>query len=127
VVRTGQTPPAPRAPPDTPLWRSIVQRLPDLNPHDAANNPTREKIFAASDLGRGWPDNAALAQIAAPTLLLWGEADELVPVRYGRAAAAAIPGAQLVVLPGIGHIPSIEAPRDFVRILTDFAAGRPVA
>jgi pimeloyl-ACP methyl ester carboxylesterase len=28
-----------------------------------------------------------------------------------------------VVLPGIGHIPSIEAPRDFVRILTDFAAG----
>ena len=48
-------------------------------------------------------------------------------MRYGRAAVAAIPGSQLVVLPGVGHIPSIEAPRDFVRILTDFAAGRPVA
>jgi len=31
------------------------------------------------------------------------------------------------VLPGVGHIPSIEAPRDFVRILTDFAADRPVS
>ena len=125
VKRTADTPPAPRAPPDTPLWRAIVERLPALNPHDTANNWVRERIFAASDLGRGWPDDAALAKIDAPTLLLWGETDELVPVRFGRAAAAAIPGSELVVLPGIGHIPSIEAPRDFVRILTDFAAGRP--
>jgi pimeloyl-ACP methyl ester carboxylesterase len=127
VIRTAQTPPRPSEPPDTPLWRAIVQRLPELNPHEAANNPTRERIFAASDLRRGWPDAAALAKITAPVLLLWGEEDELVPVRYGRAAAAAIPGSQLVVLPGVGHIPSIEAPRDFARILTDFAAGRPVA
>jgi pimeloyl-ACP methyl ester carboxylesterase len=126
VIRTAQSAP-PRSPPDTPLWRAIVRRLPELNPHDVANNVARERIFAASDLGSGWPDTAALARIATPTLLLWGEADELVPVRYGRDAAASIPGAQLVVLPGVGHIPSIEAPRDFVRILTDFAADRPVA
>ena len=126
VVRTGQSPPAPRPPPDTPLWRAIIQRLPELNPHDAANNVTRERIFAASDLGRGWPDAAALGKIATPTLLLWGEDDELVPVRFGHAAAAAIPGSQLVVLPGVGHIPSIDAPGDFVRILTDFTAGRAV-
>jgi pimeloyl-ACP methyl ester carboxylesterase len=127
VIRTGQTPPAPRQPPDTPLWRAIVQRLPELNPHDSANNWARERIFAASDLGRGWPDAEALARITAPTMLLWGEDDELVPVRFGQAAAAAIPGSQLVVLPGVGHVPSIEAPRDFVRILTAFAAGRTVA
>jgi pimeloyl-ACP methyl ester carboxylesterase len=116
-------PPQPRPPPDTPLWRAIIKRLPELNPHEAANNPTREAILAASDLGKGWPDEAALGRINAPTLLLWGEADDLVPVKFGRAAAAAIPGSQLVVLPGVGHIPSIDAPRDFVRILTDFAAG----
>ena len=127
VIRTGETPPPPRPPPETPLWRAIIERLEKLNPHDVANNWARERIFAASDLGRGWPDAAALGKIAAPTLLLWGEADELVPVRYGRAAAAAIPHSQLVVLPGVGHIPSIDAPRDFVRILTDFAADRPVA
>lgn len=125
-IEAPRQPPQPRPPPDTPLWRAILERLPELNPHEAANNPTREKILAASDLGRGWPDAAALGKVAAPTLLLWGEDDELVPVKFGRAAAAAIPGAQLVVLPGVGHIPSIDAPRDFVRILTDFAAGRAV-
>ncbi|HZZ86854.1 MAG TPA: alpha/beta hydrolase [Caulobacteraceae bacterium] len=123
VIRTGDAPPAPRQPPDTPLWRAIVKRLPALNPHDTANNWARERIWSASELGRGWPDAAALGRIATPTLLLWGEDDDLVPVRFGRAAAEAIPGSQLVVLPGIGHIPSIEAPRDFVRILGDFAAG----
>jgi pimeloyl-ACP methyl ester carboxylesterase len=128
LVRTAQAPPpALRPPPDTPLWRAIVPRLPGLNPHDGANTITRERIFAASDLGRGWPDAAALGRIASPTLLLWGEADELAPVRYGRAAAAAIPGSQLMVLPGVGHIPSLDAPRDVVRILIDFAAGRPAA
>ena len=116
-----------RPPPDTPLWRAIAMRLPTLNPHDVANNTTRQAILAASDLGKGWPDEAALGRIAAPTLVLWGEDDELVPVKFGRAAAAAIPGSRLVVLPGVGHIPSIDAPRDFVRILTDFAAGRPVS
>jgi pimeloyl-ACP methyl ester carboxylesterase len=125
IERSGR-PPQVRPPPNTPLWRAIIKRLPELNPHEAANNPTRERILAASDLGRGWPDEAALGRIATPTLLLWGEDDDLVPVKFGRAAAAAIPGSELVVLPGVGHIPSIDAPRDFVRILTDFAAGRPV-
>ena len=78
-----------------------------------------------------WPDprhlaiNLGLGIQLAPVLLLWGEADELIPVRYGEAAAAAIPGSELVALPGVGHIPSIDAPRDFVRLITDFAAGRP--
>jgi pimeloyl-ACP methyl ester carboxylesterase len=125
--QAGQAPPQPRPPPDTPLWQAILARLPELNPHEVANNPTREAIFAASDLGGGWPDTAALGRIATPTLLLWGEDDELVPVKFGRAAGAAIPGSQLVVLPGVGHIPSIDAPRDFVRILTAFAAGQSVA
>ena len=124
-AQAAQAPPTQRPSPDTPLWRTILPRLPELNPHDAANNPTRQAILAASDLGRGWPGTAALGKIATPTLLLWGEDDDLVPVKFGRAAAAAIPGSELVVLPGVGHIPSIDAPLDFVRILTDFAAGRP--
>ncbi len=127
LVRTAQTPQPARPPPQTPLWRAIVRRLPELNPHDAANNWARQRIFADSDFARGWPDAVALAKIGAPTLLLWGDKDDLVPVRLGQAAAEAIPGSQLVVLPKIGHIPSIETPRDFVRVLTDFAAGRAVA
>jgi pimeloyl-ACP methyl ester carboxylesterase len=53
---------------------------------------------------------AKLAGIRAPTLILWGEADELVAPAGAKRFAAAIPGARLVTYPGVGHIPMEEAP-----------------
>jgi pimeloyl-ACP methyl ester carboxylesterase len=47
-----------------------------------------------------WP----LAQITAPTLVIHGTADPLVPGEVGAAAAGAIPGAQLLTLEGAGHL-----------------------
>lgn len=55
------------------------------------------------------PD-AALARIAAPTLILWGTADRLIPVAQADRLAAAIPGAQLIRYDGIGHAPHEEIP-----------------
>ena len=46
---------------------------------------------------------AALAGITAPTLVIHGEDDPLVQLEGGRATAAAVPGAELMVLPGMGH------------------------
>jgi pimeloyl-ACP methyl ester carboxylesterase len=45
----------------------------------------------------------ALAQLTTRTLVIHGEADPLVTVSGGRATAAAIPGARLLVVPGMGH------------------------
>lgn len=44
-----------------------------------------------------------LQTITAPTLVIHGEADPLVPVEAGRDTAANIPGAQLLTIPGMGH------------------------
>ena len=44
-----------------------------------------------------------LATIKAPTMVLHGEADPLVPVIGGRDTAANIPGAELITIPGMGH------------------------
>lgn len=44
-----------------------------------------------------------LARITAPTVVLHGEADPLVPVAAGRDTAANIRGAELIVVPGMGH------------------------
>lgn len=44
-----------------------------------------------------------LQQIAAPTLVLHGADDPLVPVAAGQDTAAHIPGAQLEIIPGMGH------------------------
>jgi pimeloyl-ACP methyl ester carboxylesterase len=50
------------------------------------------------------PDRtAALHRLAMPTLVIQGEADPLVPAENGRRTAAAIPGARLMMIPGMGH------------------------
>jgi pimeloyl-ACP methyl ester carboxylesterase len=51
-----------------------------------------------------------IANIDVPTLILWGSEDRLVPVRLGRRLARTLPRAELVVLPGVGHVPQFEAP-----------------
>ena len=51
-----------------------------------------------------------VADIKAPTLVLWGEEDHLIPIASGRAWAKAIPGAKLITYAGTGHIPQEEVP-----------------
>jgi pimeloyl-ACP methyl ester carboxylesterase len=46
---------------------------------------------------------AKLAKITAPTLVMHGDADPLVRVEGGRDTAACIPGAELEIIPGMGH------------------------
>jgi len=67
-----------------------------------------------------------LAAIAVPALVVWGEADQIADAAYGRAFAAAIPGARFRLLPGTGHLPQIETPRQLLQVVWDFA-GAPTA
>ena len=58
------------------------------------------------------PPPPFLARIAAPTLLLWGQADRMIPVANAADYQRAMPQAQLVALPGVGHLPQEEAPAE---------------
>ena len=58
--------------------------------------------------------------IGVPTLLIWGESDMVAPIDQGRDLAKLIPGAQLVQLPDVGHIPTLEAPDKFDAALLTF-------
>ncbi|QNO28628.1 alpha/beta fold hydrolase [Sphingopyxis sp. OPL5] len=62
---------------------------------------------------------AMLKTIAAPTLVIHGEADPLVPLAGGKDTAASIPGARLMTIPGIGH----DLPLALVDTLADAIAG----
>jgi len=57
-----------------------------------------------------------------PTLVVWGERDDIIPVAHAHAAHAAIPGSQLVIIEGVGHFPQIEAPEAFLEALLAFMA-----
>ena len=53
---------------------------------------------------------AVLRAYAGPTLVLCGEVDQITPLPGHREMAAMIPGAELVIAPGCGHLTPIEAP-----------------
>jgi pimeloyl-ACP methyl ester carboxylesterase len=53
---------------------------------------------------------AAAARVAAPTLLICGERDQMTPLKSGRVLAASISEATLVVLAGAGHMLLAERP-----------------
>jgi pimeloyl-ACP methyl ester carboxylesterase len=63
-----------------------------------------------------------LSGVGIPTLVVWGEADRIGDVDYGRAYAAAIPGARFEVLARAGHLPQLEAPDELHALVRDFAA-----
>lgn len=61
-----------------------------------------------------------LARIAVPTLVLWGASDRVVAPAYGRAYAAAVPGARFELVEGAGHHPELEQPAAFVERVVTF-------
>ncbi len=67
-----------------------------------------------------------LAGITVPALVVWGEADRICDPDYGRAYAAAIPGAQFRLLTRTGHLPQLETPDQLLDVIWDFAAIRRV-
>ena len=61
------------------------------------------RSFAEADL------RDVLPRIGVPTLLLYGDQDVRAPLNVAEDLHAAIPGSTLVVLPGVGHVSSVEA------------------
>ncbi len=58
----------------------------------------------------GWEAYSRIAQISAPTLVLHGESDRLIPPANARLIADRIPGAKLVLIPRAGHIFDSDQP-----------------
>lgn len=65
-------------------------------------------------------DPAQYATLTMPTLVLWGVEDSITPLARGEALHRLLPNAELVTLPGTGHIPAIENPDAFHRALLGF-------
>jgi 3-oxoadipate enol-lactonase len=64
------------------------------------------------------------ASVSVPVLVIVGNEDGIMPPRGSRHLARAIPGAQLVILDGAGHLVNLEQPAEFNRAILDFLARR---
>jgi pimeloyl-ACP methyl ester carboxylesterase/acyl carrier protein len=65
---------------------------------------------------------ARLPEIAAPTLILRGQQDTMIPAKHAHVLSGAIPNAQLAEFAGAGHFPYLTHPVEFGRVLTPFLA-----
>ncbi len=90
---------------------------------------TESTIVRARALSAGgrylWPfPDRGLAKrihrIAAPTLLLWGESDGLIPLQYAKAFEAAISKSKLVTIPNAAHMVPLEQPDAFAGAIHAF-------
>ncbi len=65
-----------------------------------------------------------LAEIQAPTLVLTGDDDRIVPTANSLRLAGELPGAQLAVIENCGHLPQEECPQAFLDAVTAFIRDR---
>lgn len=81
--------------------------------------------LTAGPLRRDMQDR--LGEIQAPTLVIWGEGDRIIPAAYAEAFAAGIPHARLELIPRAGHVPMLEKPgavnEAIARFLSDLNGG----
>ena len=84
-------------------------------------------IFAGHLHGRAY--RRAIDSITCPVLLLHGTRDRLVPIAVARAAARAHPAWTVIEMPGVGHVPQLEAPDRTVSAIIGWlgTAGQPAA
>jgi 3-oxoadipate enol-lactonase len=82
--------------------------------------PPADAYFAQLQAISAWEAYSRLAQISAPTLVIHGENDRLVPPQNARLVAARIPGAKLVIIPGASHIFTTDQPDAAHGTILDF-------
>jgi pimeloyl-ACP methyl ester carboxylesterase len=63
-----------------------------------------------------------LQRVKAPTLVIWGEDDRLIPRAHGEAYRDAIEGARLEIVPNCGHVPIVERASKTAQLILDFFA-----
>ena len=64
-----------------------------------------------------------IAALTVPTLLIWGEEDQLIPIATGRRMHSLISGSRLEVIPQCGHLPAFEKPIEFTNCVLNFLRG----
>lgn len=95
---------------------AILQRY-----HDLMRAPgNREALLERMRQTVLEPPEPFLEKITAPTLLVWGEQDRMIPVSNAQDYLKVMPNAELVTFADVGHVPQEEAPEMSLKPVTAF-------
>lgn len=111
-----------RAPRIAEMWNAYAG-LTDAQ-HRAAFVRTVRAVIEPGGQAINATDRLYLAA-AMPSLIIWGDADTIIPVSHAYAAHEAMPGSRLEIFEGVGHFPHVEAPERFVEVVNDFLRTEP--
>lgn len=98
--------------------------LPDAQKAIMAANGTALTVYAGTPAMTDPTLLGRLDGITVPTLVLWGDSDQIVEPDYGRAYAAAIPSARFQLLKDTGHMPQMETPDLVLKTISDTSESR---
>ena len=97
--------------------QEIVERA-----HRIAAEQDPDGLVRAIAAIRDRPDSTEAVTSGLPLLVVGGELDPLIPPEVGEQLAAASPNGRVEILDGCGHMPNMERPDEFNRILAAFLA-----
>ncbi|MEO7118842.1 MAG: alpha/beta hydrolase, partial [Candidatus Limnocylindrales bacterium] len=111
------------------IWTDGIGQSPDRVSPDIRERMTRwglENYMAEPGYGKPRlftpPAVHHLAEVAQPTLVMWGDLDEPSTQKGSEAMAAGIPGARSHTFAGVAHMVDLERPQAFERLVLDFLA-----
>lgn len=132
-LETGRNPLIARSEDDFAATFAFVMSDPPFVPRPILNVMAQERIRNA-DLEERIFVQIATASVESsvrgmktPTLIVWGEHDRVIHVGTAEVLHKLMPRSQVVVMPGIGHLPMIESPRESADDYLRFRATLPKA
>jgi len=102
---------------------SYIKKNPEailvMRENNIRNNPQKHIVNLAKSCLKHNINDRTL-EIKAPTLIIVGEEDILIPLKYSKILHEKIKGSKLVIIKDCGHVPPIEKPEEFNKIVLDF-------
>ncbi len=111
---------------------AVISEWLDFNYQMSALPGTQQAILKVirdngNILGQNWnmygPHLRGFAAIVHPTLVLWGQQDQIIPVAHAEVARKGLPNARKHIFDNCGHLPFLEHPQVFNKLVLDFLDG----
>jgi len=93
---------------DTKVTDEVTTRYYELMLREGNRQATLDRLSQPRN------SNIQYERLSMPTLILWGAEDTWIPLAQGKRLQQALPGSNLMILDGVGHVPMEESPTETV-------------